>query len=55
MELPFLAMYYSKLKKTFLKCIYFCLFICAYNVWIISPPYPLPLPFPLPSPATLLP
>jgi hypothetical protein len=24
----------------------FFLFICAYNVWVISPPFPDPLPYP---------
>jgi hypothetical protein len=32
---------------------FFHLFICAYNVWVISPPYPLPSPFsPFPFPLT---
>jgi hypothetical protein len=26
------------------------LFICTYNVWVISPPFPRPLPFPYPLP-----
>jgi hypothetical protein len=38
----------------------FLLFICAYNVWVISPPFPLPLLFsthtlPLPLLSPLLP
>jgi hypothetical protein len=29
----------------------FILFICAYNVWVLSPPFPLPPPLPLPYPS----
>jgi hypothetical protein len=33
----------------------FLLFICAYNVWVISPPSPHLLPFPYPLPLPLIP
>jgi hypothetical protein len=32
---------------------FFLLFICAYNVWVISPPFPHPLPNP-PTPSLSL-
>jgi hypothetical protein len=36
-------------------CLFVCfLFICAYNVWVISPPFPQPLPHP-PRPLPLPP
>jgi hypothetical protein len=30
--------------------LFFLLFICAYTVWVISPPFPLPPPLPMPPP-----
>jgi hypothetical protein len=33
----------------FIYFLIFILFICAYNVWVISPPFSLPPPFPPPS------
>jgi hypothetical protein len=35
--------------------LFFHFFICVYNVWVISPPYPLLPPFPLPPPSPLIP
>jgi hypothetical protein len=36
----------AKFEKEKLFFLIFILFICAYNVWVISPPFPHPLPCP---------
>jgi hypothetical protein len=43
------------LDTTFLLLLLFLLFICAYNVWVISPPFPLPSSFPPFPPSPSLP
>jgi hypothetical protein len=41
---PFLFFLFHFLKFIYLIFI-FLLFICAYNAWVISPPFPHPLPY----------